>query len=70
MVTLLLRILTSFQLLRAPESWSKHFEAEIVETTFVVSRFSDIQKETTLFLVEPQKNDQERCSFSVGTDNT
>ena len=34
----------------------KHFsrlftQAEIVETTFVVSCFSDIQKETTLFLV-------------------
>ena len=29
--------------------------AEIVETTFVVSRFSDIQKEKTLFLVVPKK---------------
>ena len=30
-------------------------EAEIVETTFVVSRFSDIRNETTSFLVVPQK---------------
>ena len=32
-------------------------EAEIVETTFVISRFSDIRKETTLFLVLPKRND-------------
>ena len=30
-------------------------EAEIVETTFVISRFSDILKETTSFLVVPPK---------------
>ena len=45
------------------------FGAEIVEITFVVSRFSDIQKETTLFLVVPKKTDQERSLFSVGSDN-
>ena len=44
-------------------------EAEIVETTFVFSRFSDIRKETTSFLVVPQKTDQERRLFSVGSDN-
>ena len=44
--------------------------AEIVETTFVVSRFSIIRKEMTLFLVVPKKNDQERRSFSVRSDNT
>ena len=44
--------------------------AEIVETTLVVSHFSDIRKETTSFLVVPQKNDKERGSFSVGSDNT
>ena len=43
-------------------------EAEIVETTFVVSRFSDIRKETTSFLVVPKKTDQERRSFSVGSE--
>ena len=43
---------------------------EIVETTFVVSHFSDIRKETTSFLVVPKKPDQERRSFSVGSDNT
>ena len=43
-------------------------KAEIVETTFVVSRFSDLQKETTSFLVVPKKNDQERRSFSVGSE--
>ena len=42
--------------------------AEIVETTFFVSRFSDIWKETTLFLVVPKKNDQEQRSFSVGSE--
>ena len=47
-----------------------HLKAEIVEMTFVVSRFSDIWKETTSFLVVPKKNDQERLSFSVGSDNT
>ena len=30
-------------------------QAEIVETTFVVSRFSDIRKETTSFLVVSKK---------------
>ena len=30
-------------------------QAEIVEKTFVISRFSDIRKETTLFLVVPKK---------------
>ena len=30
--------------------------ADIVETTFVVSRFSDIRKETTSFLAVPKKN--------------
>ena len=38
---------------------------EIVEKTFVVSRFSDIRKETTLFLVVPKRKDQERRSYSV-----
>ena len=44
-------------------------EVGIVETTFVVSRFSDIRKETTSFLVVPKKSNQERRSFSVGSDN-
>ena len=44
-------------------------EAEIVEMTFVVSRFSDIRKEMTSFLVVPKKNAQEKRSFSVGSDN-
>ena len=39
--------------------------AEIVEMTFVVSRFSDIRKETTSFLVVSKRNDQKRRSFSV-----
>ena len=39
--------------------------AEIVEMTFVVSLFSDIRKETTLFLVVSKRNDQKQCSFSV-----
>ena len=39
-------------------------EAEIVETTFVVSRFSDIRKETTSFLVVSKKTDQDRRSSS------
>ena len=34
---------------------SSLLRAEIVETTFVVSRFSDIRKEMTLFLVVPKK---------------
>ena len=34
--------------------------SEIVETNFVVSRFSDIRKETTSILVVPTRNDQER----------
>ena len=42
--------------------------AEIVETTFVVSRFSDIRKEMTSFLAVPKKTDQERRSFSVGSE--
>ena len=40
-------------------------QAEIVEKTFVISRFSDIRKETTLFLVIPKRNDQKRRSYSV-----
>ena len=36
---------------------------EIVETTFVVSHFSDIRKETTSFLVLPKRNEQERRSY-------
>ena len=39
--------------------------SEIVETNFVVSRFSDIRKETTSFLVVPTRNDQERRLYSV-----
>ena len=42
--------------------------AEIVETTFVVSHFSDIRKEMTSFLVVPKKPDQERRLFSVGSE--
>ena len=38
--------------------------------TFVVSRFSDIQKETTSLLVVPKRNNQERCSFSIVSENT
>ena len=45
-----------------------HLQAEKVETTFVVSRFSDIQKETTSFLVVPKKTNQEQCSFSVRSE--
>ena len=41
------------------------FLSEIVETTFVISHFSDIRKETTSFLVIPKRNDQERQSYSV-----
>ena len=59
--------------LKRPSNWPllmrNNLEPEIVETTFVISRFSDIRKETTLFLVVPKKPDQERCSFSVGSDN-
>ena len=40
-----------------------------METTFVVSRFLDIRKETTSFLVVPKKTDQEQRSFSVRSDN-
>ena len=40
-------------------------DSEIVETTFVDSRFSDIQKEMTLFLVVSKRNDQKRRLFSV-----
>ena len=47
-----------------------YMAAEIVETTFVVCRFSDIQKVTTSFLVVPKKTDQEQRSFIVGSDNT
>ena len=39
--------------------------AEIVETTFAVSHFLEIQKETTLLLVVPNRNNQKQCSFSV-----
>ena len=46
----------------------RQVQAEIVETTFVVSLFSDIQKETTLFLVVLRKTDQERSSFSFGSE--
>ena len=45
-----------------------HLQAEKVETTFVVSRFSDIQKEMTSFLVVPKKTNQEWRSFSVGSE--
>ena len=37
--------------------------AEIAETT--LSRFSDIRKETTSFLVVSKRNNQKRRSFSV-----
>ena len=40
-------------------------QAEIVETTFVVSCFSDIRKVMTLFLVISKRNHQERRSYSV-----
>ena len=40
-------------------------KAEIVETIFVLSRFSDIRKETTSFLVIPKRNNQKQCLFSV-----
>ena len=40
-----------------------------METTFVISHFSDIRKEMTLFLVVPKKIDQEQRSFNVGSDN-
>ena len=43
--------------------------AEIVETTFVVSRFSDIPQKN-LVHIGTQKTNQERPSFSVGSDNT
>ena len=46
-----------------------HPQAAIVETTFVVSLFSDIRKERTSFLVVPKKPNQEQRSFSVGSDN-
>ena len=42
-----------------------YFEAEIVEMTFVVSRFSDIRKEKTSFLVVSKRDDRTLCSFSV-----
>ena len=48
---------------------ARYFAAEIVETTFVISHFSDIRKEMTLFLVVPKKIDQEQRSFNVGSDN-
>ena len=38
---------------------AKVCNAEIVETTFVVSFFSDIRRETTWFLVVPKRNNQE-----------
>ena len=48
------------------QSWSFFdLQAEIVKTTFVISRFSDIQKEMTSFLVVSKRNDQKRPSFSV-----
>ena len=48
------------QLLTHDSSLHSHYytldlQAEIVEMTFVVSRFSDIRKETTSFLVVPKK---------------
>ena len=42
---------------------------EVVETTFVVSRSSDIQKKHFV-PSRTQKNDQERRSFSVESDKT
>ena len=41
------------------------FQAEIVETLFVISRFSDIRKDTTSFLVISKRNNQKWPSFSV-----
>ena len=42
-----------------------YYPTKIVEMTFVVSRFSDIRKETTSFLVTTNRNDQKRRSFIV-----
>ena len=41
-----------------------YLSAEIVETTFVRSWFSDIRKETTSFLVVSKRKDQKRRWFS------
>ena len=47
-----------------------YLHAEIVETTFVVSRFSDIRKETTSFLVVPKKPTKNNARLVLDLKNT